>query len=282
MNWDDLKIALAVAHAGSLARASTMLEMDQSTVSRRLTALEARLGASLFKRSKSGLRLTELGVRLIPIASEAGKCIDAFTEEASKSGDGPEGIVRLVSNAWILTHLTETVLPEFLNRHEGIVLRLISKDAPVRLHMDATISLWFEAPPKHGDKAELLGEVPFALYCRKGANPDNLNWVSFYDEEAPDRAPIRVWKRRVMDKESLRLTALDALQVASAIRAGIGKGYLPVCLGDRDVKLFKVPEDNGGFTRSLFLHSHPDTRQSLRVEAMTAYLQESFRRVFLP
>lgn len=282
MNWDDLKIALAAAHAGSLARASVLLEMDQSTVSRRLSALEARLGASLFKRSKSGLRLTEFGERLIPIASEAGKCIEAFTEEARNFGGKPEGIVRLISNAWILNHLTETVLPEFLNRHERIVLRLISRDPPVPLHLDATISLWFEAPPRHGDKAELLGEVPFALYCQNGLNPENLDWVSFYDEDAPDRAPVRVWKRQASERERLRLTALDAQQVGSAIRAGIGKGYLPVCLGDRDPKLFRVPEDNGRFTRSLFLHSHPDTRESLRAEATITFLKEAFRRVFLP
>lgn len=282
MNWDDLKIALAAAQAGSVARAAVLLEMDQSTVSRRLSALEARLGGSLFKRSKSGLQLTEFGARLIPIASEAGKCIDAFSEEASKAGGRTEGTVRLISNAWILSHLTETVLPDFLTRHDGIVLRLISRDPPVPRQLDATVSLWFEAPPKHGDKTELLGDVPFALYCRKGANPETLDWVSFYDEEAPDRAPVRVWKRRVDHKDRLRLTALDAIQVCSAIRAGIGKGYLPVCLGDRDADLFRVSEGSRGFTRSLFLHSHPDTRRNLRVEVTIAYLKESFSRVFLP
>jgi len=58
LNWDDLKILLAVARAGSLSRAAVQLGLGQSTVSRRLSGLEATLGTKLFKRSKTGLVLT--------------------------------------------------------------------------------------------------------------------------------------------------------------------------------------------------------------------------------
>lgn len=65
MDWDDLQIALAVARHGSLSAAARALGSSQPTVSRRLDALEQRLGAQLFEREASGLRLSALGRSLL-------------------------------------------------------------------------------------------------------------------------------------------------------------------------------------------------------------------------
>ena len=61
MNWDDLKVALAVGRTGSLSRAALQLGVNQSTATRRLVALEAQVGKTLFVRSQAGLTPTEAG-----------------------------------------------------------------------------------------------------------------------------------------------------------------------------------------------------------------------------
>ncbi|MCX7558454.1 LysR family transcriptional regulator [Sulfitobacter sp. F26204] len=281
LDWNDLKVALAVKRSGSIARAAVQLDLDQSTVSRRLSALETALGTTLFKRSKSGLQLTEVGERLLPLALKAERSIDHITEQACEEEKGPSGLVRILSNAWILDRLTEKVMPGFLDAFPGISVRLLFKESDVPVQSDATVSLWFEAPPRHGDIAEPLGAVPFALYCHKDIEERTLDWVSFFDEDSPKRAPVHFLEKHRAEQEQIRVTALDAQLVRTAVRAGIGKGFLPMCLGENDPGLKRISGHQPAFFRVLHLHAHPDTRQTHRTQAIIATLRESFESGFL-
>ena len=64
MKWDDLRFFLAIARAGSLTAAPAELRVSQPTVSRRLAAMEARLGVRLFDRTRSGYELTAPGLEI--------------------------------------------------------------------------------------------------------------------------------------------------------------------------------------------------------------------------
>ena len=64
MDWNDLKIALAIARLGSLSAAARALGTTQPTVSRRLAGFERKTGVKLFERGKDGLTPTQLGAAL--------------------------------------------------------------------------------------------------------------------------------------------------------------------------------------------------------------------------
>ena len=68
MNWDDLRFFLATARDGSLSAAAHTLEVNQSTVSRRIAAFEAKLETRLFDRLPSGHVLTPAGIALLDMA----------------------------------------------------------------------------------------------------------------------------------------------------------------------------------------------------------------------
>lgn len=280
--WDDLKILLAAARGGSLSRAAVMLQIDQSTVSRRLSGLEAALDTVLFKRSKNGLQITDAGERLLPLAEEVEHAAEQFVEGvAAGRAKGPSGLVRILGNAWILNRLSERMLPAFLAQYPLVDVRLLAQVPQSPARSDATLSLWFEAPPKHGDISMRLGEVPFALYAHKDTDPDALDWVSFFDEDAPDRAPVRYWNRHRRTADRLRVTVTDAGLILAAIRSGAGKGLLPMCLGESDPQLRTIAGPEPQLTRTLHLHVHPDTLQTQRVKAAIATLQDTFEEVFL-
>lgn len=65
MNWDDVRIFLAIQRAGTLRGAAQELVIDQTTVSRRLTGLERALGSRLFLRTTGGLALTDIGQNVL-------------------------------------------------------------------------------------------------------------------------------------------------------------------------------------------------------------------------
>jgi DNA-binding transcriptional LysR family regulator len=85
-NWEDLRIALAVARAQSLARAADILGVDPGTVSRRIGAAEAALGTILFVRSKTGVTLTDAGRALLTRAAEMEARARRLVEEVAEPG----------------------------------------------------------------------------------------------------------------------------------------------------------------------------------------------------
>jgi DNA-binding transcriptional LysR family regulator len=281
MNWDDLKVLLAIGRAGSLTGTANLLGIDQSTASRRLAALEADLGAILFVRSKTGYAPTDAGHAAIARALEIENRALRLAEEIAEPDKGPSGLVRLIGNPWTLVRLVEISLPALLARHPRIEVRTIGGPDKRSLGRgEAALALWFEITPSEAEFAVKLGDVPYAIYAPRGADPQALGWVSFWDDDALRRAPIRWIEKVRRPTESLRLTATDSSVLRAGIKAGLGKGLLPMCLAEGDEELVRVTEGAPDLVRALHLHAHPDMVQTARIQAVMAWLRESFRAAF--
>ena len=68
LDWDHLRIFLAIARTGRVAAAARRLAIEHTTVSRRLATLESQLGAPLFRRTVSGYVLTDAGSDILALA----------------------------------------------------------------------------------------------------------------------------------------------------------------------------------------------------------------------
>lgn len=279
-NWDDLKIVLAVARAGSMTLAAEALGIDQSTCSRRLGAIEAGLGTILFLRSKTGMTATESGEIVINRASEIERRVTRLTEDLARSPEGPVGAVRLVGNPWTLERLAGEPALRLLGAHPKLDLRLIPYHPRASQRSDPTMSLWFEQPPKDFEFAIRLGEVPYAFFRSRAADPRHLPWVSFYDEDSPRLAHVNALERVRRRGEKVRLASGDNRVLMAAIAAGVGKGLLPLCLAGRRPDLVRLEAGPPELVRVLHLHLHPDTVQTQRVQAVTRWLREVFDGAF--
>lgn len=283
MDWDNLKVALAISRTGSLTQAAQMLGIDQSTAGRRLGVLESDLGAILFVRSKSGFSPTDAGEAAIRQALEMERRIDRLKEAVVPPEGGPSGVVRLLGNAWALDRLTRMSMAQFLAAHPRIDLRIITLTPRSPLRGEASLSLWFEAEPREGEFSIKLGKVPYAVYRSRALKPEGLGWVAFHDEDATRLEIARAHKNLRGGDEPLRMTATDAGIMLSAVREGVGKALLPMCLAEEDARLVRLqPETPPEFVRTLHLHAHPDTVEAHRIQAAIRWLRESFEAVFLP
>ena len=130
LNWDDLKVLLAISRSGSLTGAAALLGIDQSTAGRRISALEADVGAILFVRSKTGFAPTPAGQVVIARALEMESRAIRLAEEVANADQGPVGIVRLIGNPWTLTRLVERAAVTLLTRHPRLELRTIGGALP--------------------------------------------------------------------------------------------------------------------------------------------------------
>jgi DNA-binding transcriptional LysR family regulator len=95
MNWDDLRVFLAVARRGSLSAAARALKVTQPTVGRRLRTLEAGLSARLFDRLPEGFVLTAAGAELMQLAEAMEQAADSVERRRAAFADSVKGTVRL-------------------------------------------------------------------------------------------------------------------------------------------------------------------------------------------
>jgi DNA-binding transcriptional LysR family regulator len=108
--WSDLRYFLAVAKHGSTLAAGRALNISQSTVQRRLSELERKLGRKLVKRHVSGYRLTEFGEQMLPFAERVEHAIQTFEQQKAAIERGDVGVIRLTCPEPIMYRITQSAL----------------------------------------------------------------------------------------------------------------------------------------------------------------------------
>ncbi|WP_299662324.1 LysR family transcriptional regulator [uncultured Ruegeria sp.] len=280
MNWDNLKILLAISRAGSLTGAAHLLDVDATTMGRRLTALERDLGTILFVRAKSGFVATEAGAIAIHRAEEIEACYHSMTDDISRSQSGAVGTMRIIGNAWTMQQLAGAGMDRFLLRNPGLDLRLLTRTPAAKVTGEASVQIWFEVPPQSAEYTITLGQVPYAVYRAAKLTTDPDNWVAFFDEEASRPIITRAMDRLSHGAEAIRLTATDASVLVSAVAAGAGKGLLPMCLAEGRDDLVRVGQGRPEFSRALYLYLNPDTVGYKRVQVTVEWLRTAFTQAF--
>ncbi len=125
MDWDDLRIFLAVARAESLSGAGKLLKIDPATVGRRIARLEEGLGVRLFQKSPQGYLLTDEGSRLIPHAESAEAALISATEALS----GPEGLsgqIRIGAPDGCANYLLPQVIARICDENRGLEVQIVA------------------------------------------------------------------------------------------------------------------------------------------------------------
>lgn len=132
MNWDDVQTFLAIARGGTLQAASAALSVDRTTVARRLSALEARLNAPLFTRTRLGLQLTASGQRALARATRMEAEARSLEAEAAASRS-VSGTVRLAVTDGLAPLVAELGLLDVLDQHPQLQLELLAGNRRVDL-----------------------------------------------------------------------------------------------------------------------------------------------------
>jgi DNA-binding transcriptional LysR family regulator len=125
MDWDDLRIFLAVARTDSLSGAGKRLKIDPATVGRRIARLEDAVGARLFAKSPQGYALTEEGTRLLPHAERVESALDGATEALT----GPEGLtgqIRIGAPDGCANYLLPQVLARICDGNPGLEVQIVA------------------------------------------------------------------------------------------------------------------------------------------------------------
>jgi len=269
--WSDLRVVLALARDPTLAAAARRLGVDQTTVSRRLGALEATLEGRLFLRERGRLVPTALGEVAIARAEEVEAAVLALEEAAGESGAAVAGRVRITAVPILVNQLIVPRLPQLLERFPQLAIDANAESRNLSLSRRETdIALRFARPESGSGLCRRIGALAFSAYAAKGSDPEELPWVTY--EERFQHYPQARWVAENVPPERLaRLRVNDAEGLAQAVRSGLGLGVLPDFMAERDPFLTRASAAPL-LQRDLWLLVHPDLRQLPRVAAVLDWL----------
>ena len=286
MNWDDLRIFLAVAREGSLSAAARALRVTQPTVGRRLKGLEDALGTRLFDRLPEGLAPTEAGTELLPLAEAMERHAQAVDRHQAAFTQEARGVVRI--SVWetfaqfLTDHMTglRTQLPEI--EIELSVTHILAD----LLRREADLLIRECRPKNPGLIARKLGSYAYAIYGERdfvAANPAaraerrfrDCAWVGYDEDHAYFHN--QTWLLSQLEGHLPAVRVNNGIVLHEAVRKGAGLGVLPCFAGDRDPALIRLSPPLDEITRDLFLVMHHDLRRSPAVRAMSDTLAAIFK-----
>ena len=284
LNWDDLRIFLAVAREGGLMPAARRLGLDHTTVARRLTALETAIGARLVDRSPRGARLTDAGAGLVVHAEHIEA--EALAAGAALSGadQRPSGVVRLATPEAFGAWLVAPAVKDLYARYPEIQLELIPESRTISLSKrDADLAVTLSRPPQGRLYAQKLVDYELGLYASRTyldahgpvENPEALKShpLVWYIDEMIDIPELRYMDQVVArPRTAFRSSSIVAQQ--TAVASGLGLGILHVFSAEQQSELVRVMPDSVSIRRSYWLAVHADQRRLPRIRAVVDFLLE--------
>lgn len=286
MDWDNLKVFLAVAEAGSLAGASRRLRMSQATVWRRVQGLETSLATTLFERRAQGYVLTPAGTVLLRrLGSLHGK-VEAACQGLSNELDAGDGEVRVTAPEFAGLMIVSR-LAELAQRHPRLVVELLTR-SPIAALMarDVDIALRIEPMPAGTFALEDIYQIPFSLYAAPAyierfgqpAAIDTLEGHRLidFDYSMAHLAP-RPWQRFAGRDATIVFRSNSPNCRLEAARAGLGLALLPEPLVGDDPRLQPVIRSDQIGTLELRLFVRAEMQRDARLGAVRDFLAETFR-----
>jgi DNA-binding transcriptional LysR family regulator len=276
MDWDDVRVFLAVARHGSMRAAGRALGLSQPTIARRLAAFEASSGGqTLFDRLPEGLRLNATGEQLVPAAESVENAVLTLERRRAAASPVLSGTVRVSTGECAAGFLARCLSGSTTTLPSGITLELVESRPTANLaRREADLALRHR-PPESGDfYVSKLGTFACAVYRRRGE--DTEAWVTYPDEQA-HYAPARWVQRQVEETGKLvTLRASSMLMHLEAILAGTGRGPLPCYIGDGHPLLERLTPPIPELAAEYWIIVHRDLRRAACVRAVMDWIRQVF------
>jgi len=277
VNWDDLKVFLALARGGSVRVAALALGVSHSTVARRIESFEQALGVRLFDRLPDGYVLSALGEQMIERAERAESEVLGLEREVLGQDGKLAGRIRVTMPAPLASELLMPDLVRFGRLYPDIEVDLaISSDIFDLSRREADVAIRFVDKPAEHLVGRRLPEFRDAAF----AAPDYIENHRFNGERATgrwigwqDETQYPKWVRDSdFPKCRTRWLVPEVMTQLAAAKAGLGIAHLPCFLGDQDPGLQRVPPGKTKLARPGWVLTHPALRTTERVRVFVKFI----------
>ncbi|MCF3972843.1 LysR family transcriptional regulator [Paracoccus salsus] len=280
-NWDDIRVALAVARTGTVSAAAEALGVHHATVIRRIDALEAQLQSRLFQRHPRGYALTDAGHALLKAATEADERFAQMAAQIAGAGDRIEGDLVITS----LPQFAGMVMPALIGLmrlHPGLRLRYVTDARLFRLDAgEAHVAIRAGARPTEPDYViRPMGTARQSLFAARayldahGPVTDIAAHLFALPGPEAKGSPVMRWLTERVPAANLVMISNDPEAREAVIRAGLAIGMLAPDRAKGLVEVMCLPE----WDSRLWLVTHVDLHRTPKVQAALAALRGSDTR----
>lgn len=284
-DWNDLKHFLAVARCGSTVAAAKALNVNQSTVQRRLDELEKQLGRQLVVRQPAGYKLTELGQDIVTYAERVEEAVQAFERRLAASDTELAGIVRVTCPEVLgLRLMRSQLIDKFNARYPGMRVEMIVSDKYFDLAKGEADIAFRACAPMPTDPTlfgRKIAPSPWAVYASKKYverhggidRSKEINRHAVIGFEASMRNhPAARWLQSVAPDANVIARGSGVPAALTAVKSGVGLGVLPVTLGDNESDLVRLFGPIPNLPSDIYLLIHEDMKETPRVRVFFDFI----------
>jgi DNA-binding transcriptional LysR family regulator len=270
-NWDGWHTLLTVVETGTLSGAAAQLHIDATTIGRRLSRLEAKLGRRLLVRRGGRLEPTATCRALLPRLEEAAAQIESAQGlAAGEGGKAQRRPVRITSVAFLCDHLLAPQIQMLAAGRQPI--ELLAEDKNLNLaRREAELALRLGPPQGSRRGARQIGWVRYAIYAAIDRDPAKLPWAALDAALAPLPEVRYVEAAAKGGGIQYRASKLETLAVMAA--SGAARVVLPHLMGDRHPRLQRFG-DVSVLKRPLWLIDGTDKASSPQVAAVARRIEQ--------
>jgi DNA-binding transcriptional LysR family regulator len=286
MDWDDLRIFLAVARTESLSAAGRLLKIDPATVGRRIARLEEAIGARLFVKSPQGYVLTGEGARLVPHAERAEGAF-AGAAEALRGPEGLSGQIRIGAPDGCANYLLPQVMAKICDDNPGLEVQIVALPRVFNLSKrEADMAISVSAPL--AGRLSVQKITDYRLHLAAAKNYLARTGPIRSREDLKGRRIIGYIPDMIFDKELDYLAEIGAEAVPLAsnsvsvqfnwVRAGAGVAIVHDFAVPTAPEVTRLLTDEISLIRSFYLIRHLDDRRSDRLNRFAEALVSGLRK----
>ncbi|MGB5482903.1 LysR family transcriptional regulator [Parasphingorhabdus sp.] len=286
LDWNDLRYFLAVARTGSTLAAAKHLRVSQSTISRRVTALEDEIGVKLFIRKASGYSLTPRGKSVLPAAESVEAAALSFSDSIAAEARRIAGTVRLTTvesaaNAWIIP-----TLGLLRARYPDLRVEIMTSDRNLDLlRGEADVALRFgEKPTEETLIVRHLIDMQETFYAHQNlvaelGMPDDLAEIARYPLIMPMErdGTINRWLIENFSDAKIAHRANTLSSIIASVRSGVGASILPCLMGDDTRGLVRLLPPIAELTTPGWMVTTDDARRQPHIRALIDFVVEQIQ-----
>jgi len=276
MDWDDIKVFLAIARTRSLGGAARALGQTQPTMGRRLRAFEERLGVALFQRSSEGFLLSDDGALVMAHAERMEEEALAFERTLAGQETQLEGLLRVSSSDWFGLHVLTPIFARFQEKHPRVCIELVTESRLLNLARREADLVFRIRPFEEADVVQRrLTSIQYGLYgasyLERPRLGDGDGTPLITMDSAFGTMPDVRWLRRVLPKAHVVMRSNNREVQTAMCVAGRGWAVLPAHLGDRAPGLVRVDLGEPPPHRDVWVGFHQDLRRLARLRRLVEF-----------
>ena len=280
MDWDDIQVFLAIAREGSVTAAAKLLRVNHSTVSRRISGFEDKLGVRLFERLSTGYMPTQAGEDILGAAERMEEEATSLHRRVFGQDGRLNGQLRITATDVVTNTLLLPALTAFRKLHPEIKIHLMVSNDLVNLNQHkADIAFRITNDPPENLIGRKLTKVATAIY-------GSVNYLSSQKDDTSKNHLVVFsfgcsdpeWVAKHLPKAEVHYQVDSVMTMLEAAKQGMGIVRLPCVMGDVEPTLCRIPGSPVESGWDLWVLTHSDLQKTARVRAFRDFIVDAIKQ----